>query len=65
VKQSKAKGKEQLIEVHHKNGIGNWEAVIDVIYQQILCSPATLEVLCPECHAEIEKIRGSKEKPAL
>ena len=57
VKQSKAKGKEQAIEVHHKTGIGNWDAVIDVIFEQILCSPTTLEVLCPDCHDEIEKIR--------
>ena len=28
VKQSKAKGKEQKVEVHHKEGIGNWEIVI-------------------------------------
>jgi predicted HNH restriction endonuclease len=63
VKQSKAKGKEQAIEVHHKTGIQNWENVIDVIYQQILCSPATLEVLCPDCHEAIEKIRHGKEKP--
>ena len=61
VKQSKAKGKEQAIEVHHKYGIDNWDAVIDVIYERILCSPATLEVLCPECHKEIEKIRNNKE----
>jgi hypothetical protein len=62
-KQSKAKGKEQAVEVHHKNGIGNWDAVIDIIYEQILCSPATIEVLCPECHREIEQIRHMKEKP--
>jgi predicted HNH restriction endonuclease len=57
VKQSKAKGKEVAVEVHHKSGIGNWEQVIDAIYKQILCSPTTLEVLCPDCHDEIEKIR--------
>lgn len=63
VKQSKAKGKEQDIEVHHKNGIGNWDNVIDIIYQEILCSPATLEVLCPDCHKEIERIRHGKDNP--
>jgi len=51
-KQSKAKGKEQKVSVHHKNGIGNWEKVIDVIFEEILCSPDNLEVLCPKCHEE-------------
>lgn len=50
VKQSKAKGKEISVEVHHKRGIGNWEAVIDMIYKEILCDPQFMEVLCAECH---------------
>ncbi len=31
-KQSKAKGKEFDVQVHHKDGIGNWEQVIDSVY---------------------------------
>ena len=50
VKQSKAKGKEQKVEVHHKAGVGNWEKVIDQVYEELLCDPDELEVLCPECH---------------
>lgn len=50
VKQSKAKGKEQAVEVHHKEGIGNWEAVINHIFEEILCDPSKLQVLCPDCH---------------
>lgn len=50
VKQSKAKGKEQKVEVHHKYGITNWDAVVECIRQYILCSPYNLEVLCPDCH---------------
>ena len=51
VKKSVAKGKEQKVEVHHREGgIGNWEAVIDLIFSEILCSPDKLEVLCPDCH---------------
>lgn len=50
VKQSKAKGKEQKVEVHHKEGIGNWETIIDHIFSEILCDPLKLEVLCPDCH---------------
>jgi predicted HNH restriction endonuclease len=50
VKRSVAKGKEQKVEVHHKEGIGNWDAVVEVIRKEILCDPDNLEVLCPECH---------------
>jgi 5-methylcytosine-specific restriction endonuclease McrA len=51
VKQSKAKGKEQKVEVHHKAGhIPNWELIIDEIFRTILCDPADLETLCEECH---------------
>lgn len=51
VKQSKAKGKEQKIEVHHKDGVGNWDAVIDLIRKELLCDIEHLETLCPSCHA--------------
>ena len=50
VKASTAKGKEQKIQVHHKEGIGNWDAVVELIYKEILCDPSKLEVLCPDCH---------------
>jgi len=55
VKQSKAKGKEQKVEVHHKEGIGNWEIVIDAIIAEILCDPSNLEVVCPNCHDKEHK----------
>jgi len=51
-KQSKAKGKEQKIEVHHREGIDNWEKVIDLVFAELLCSPEYLETTCPECHDE-------------
>jgi predicted HNH restriction endonuclease len=51
-KQSKAAGREQKVEVHHKEGIGNWDKVIELIQEEILCDPEKLEVLCPECHKE-------------
>jgi predicted HNH restriction endonuclease len=50
VKGSVAKGKEQKIVVHHRSGIGNWDKVIDVVYEEILCHPKYLDVLCPDCH---------------
>ena len=54
VKQSKAKGKEQKIQVHHLEGIGNWDKVINVIRDEILPDPDKLEALCPECHHSAE-----------
>jgi len=52
VKASVAKGKEVKLQVHHKNGIGNWEAVIDSIFEQILCAPELQIPLCLACHLE-------------
>ena len=49
-KQSKAKGKELKVEVHHREGICNWDKIFEVIYEQLLCNPEFLETLCVECH---------------
>jgi len=51
-KASKAKGKEFSVEVHHKEGVCNWSAIFELIYQQLLCSPDLLQVLCKECHLD-------------
>lgn len=48
-KQSRAKGKEVYVQVHHKKGI-NWDFIIQLIYEQILIDPAGLTTLCKECH---------------
>lgn len=53
VKQSKAKGKEQKVEVHHKNLEINWDELIDIIRNKLLCDIEDLETLCPDCHDEI------------
>ena len=53
VKQSKKKGFEVKVEVHHKKGILNWEQVLDLIKEQLLCDPILLEVLCKDCHNKI------------
>lgn len=50
LKQSRAKGKEAYVEVHHKEGILNWEALFEAIRENLLCAPAFLETLCEECH---------------
>ena len=54
VKASKAKGREQKVEVHHKRGICNWDDIIEVIRQQLLCDLEHLETLCPDCHKDID-----------
>lgn len=50
VKQSKAKGREIGVEVHHLQGVGNWDLIIDAIYSQLLCDPAHMQTLCKDCH---------------
>jgi len=49
-KKSTAKGREFAVEVHHRQGIGNWDEAINAIYYHILCDPSGLETQCPECH---------------
>ena len=51
-KASKAKGKEFKVEVHHKRGVLNWSKILDLVYEQLLCDPELMQVLCKECHAE-------------
>lgn len=58
VKQSKAKGREVRLNVHHVHGITAWDIIIDLIVTKILA--AELEVLCVECHDEEHK--KSKEE---
>lgn len=54
-KQSKAMGREVSVEVHHKAGhIENWDAIFEVIYEHLLCSPDDLETLCKDCHLTTE-----------
>ena len=48
-KQSRARGREVKVEVHHLDGI-EWEKVIDYIYRHVLVDPEALETLCKSCH---------------
>ncbi|NIS52952.1 hypothetical protein GWN26_09070 [Candidatus Saccharibacteria bacterium] len=54
-KQSRAKGKEFFVEVHHKEGILNWENLINEVRKYLLCDPKHLETLCKECHDRRDK----------
>jgi 5-methylcytosine-specific restriction endonuclease McrA len=49
-KQSKAKGKEFAVEVHHVSGDAGLEAIVDYMYRQLLCHPDHLVTLCRSCH---------------
>ena len=59
-KQSKAKGKEIFLEVHHKSGI-DWEELIGLIYQRLLPDPKHLAVWCKDCHTDYHG-NAKKEK---
>ena len=48
-KQSKAKGREFAVEVHHRDGI-DWNGIVDLIILRVLQDETKLEVLCAECH---------------
>ena len=50
VKQTKKKGQEIKVEVHHIHGIKCWDRIIELIYEEILCNTDKLETLCKECH---------------
>ena len=54
IKQSKAKGKEVSVQVHHKSGVNNWDKIIDSVFDDLL-NKDDMEVLCKECHSEEHK----------
>jgi len=51
-KQSKAIGKEFKVQVHHKEGILNWDKLFLAVREYLLCNPDLLETLCEECHGK-------------
>lgn len=62
VKRSASKANPVKIEVHHREGVGNWQAVYEIIRQEILCDPGWLEPLCEECHKDADKERGKRNE---
>ena len=61
IKQSKAKGKEVALNVHHVDRI-DWDGVVDLIIERVLAGE--LEVLCIPCHDEehFEEREARKKK---
>jgi predicted HNH restriction endonuclease len=60
-KQSKRKGFEQKVEVHHIKPIDDaWDKIIESVFKHILIDPKGLKVLCPECHDKIHELDKKK-----
>ena len=55
VKQSTAKGKEQKVQVHHREGVLNWDQLMSEIYKYLLPTIDKLITLCPKCHDKVDK----------
>ena len=51
-KQSRAKGKEAKVQVHHRDGGIDWDKLIQLIRERLLVPPELLETLCEDCHKE-------------
>ena len=56
-KQSKAKGREVKVEVHHKKRI-DWDKIVQYVRKEVLDKP--MEVLCKECHKEETRKQNEK-----
>jgi predicted HNH restriction endonuclease len=61
-KQSRSKGKEVYVEVHHLEGICNWDALFEAVRRYLLCDPELLITLCEECHKIGEEQRAQEVK---
>ncbi len=53
-KQSRVKGKEVYVEVHHKNQITKWKRIYELIREELL-NKDDMEVLCKSCHEKEHK----------
>lgn len=53
VKQSKAKGREVAVEVHHTRGV-RWDEIFRTIRAELLADPVLLQTVCVECHKKLE-----------
>lgn len=62
VKQSKAKGREVKIEVHHIDGI-DWDSVNVRDAEQLLPDPSRLMPLCVPCHKKVERAKNEEGEP--
>lgn len=49
IKQTRAKGREIILEVHHIDG-AHIDEIIDEVFRYLLCHPDRLIPLCDKCH---------------
>ena len=54
-KQSKARGREVAVEVHHIDGHINWAEIEATIRMYLLVDPEYLRTLCKSCHEKEHK----------
>lgn len=59
-KQSKAKGREFKVEVHHVEGI-DWDGIVDLIIGRVLQTTDKLETQCKECHDALERTERNRQ----
>ncbi len=38
------------MEVHHKVGVLNWQAIEEAVQKYLICDAELLKVLCEDCH---------------
>jgi hypothetical protein len=57
-KQSKAKGKEVKVTIHHCSGEIGWDAIEAVVRDELLCSPDLMVCLCKDCHNAAHNNKG-------
>jgi len=60
VKQSKAKGREVTLVVHHMRGV-DWSGLFDDIRRRLLHDPKDLAPMCPSCHKSWHEENDEKE----
>jgi 5-methylcytosine-specific restriction endonuclease McrA len=62
-KQSKAKGREVSVVVHHLDGI-SWDGLVELVAKRLLQDPGKLVTLCVDCHDKEEELQKRwKELP--
>lgn len=61
VKASRAKGREVVIDVHHRRP-PNWERIFSVIREELLVDPKELKPLCECCHDEHHARTGDNDE---
>ncbi len=49
-----------FVEIHHLEGVLNWEELYKVVREYLLCSPDKMKTLCVECHEKMENNKNNE-----